>query len=125
MAELTISLLHPMLIGLGVPPESVSALLDPYLVQVRRSSLRAFGGSRLKTLQTEMRSFQWEYRNPSIRYLLFKYFIVCAATLLLPPRRFYQLRDWYAQEGLGRYRDWLCKTGVRAPNGPPPRVRLS
>jgi hypothetical protein len=47
---------------------------------------------------------------------------VGAATLLLPARRFYELRNWYAQKELGRYRARLVRadgggTGVRGDAG--------
>jgi glycosyltransferase involved in cell wall biosynthesis len=50
------------------------------------------------------------YRNPGMSYLLFKHFVVGAMTLLLPPQRFYQLRDWYAGKQLGRFRNRLFRT---------------
>ena len=107
-----LDVLEAQLIRSGVPLESVEALLYPLGTEVNRFSLSRFGGSRLKTFRTEMRSFHSEFKNPSLRYLLFKYFVVGAATLLLPPRRFYQARDWYAQRNLGRYREQLCKTDL-------------
>jgi len=103
-------LLHPLLIRLGVPLESVSMLLDPSWVKASRLGLRTFGGSRLKTYETEMRYFRFTYKNPTLGYRLFKFLIIGLATLLMPPRQFYELREWYARQGLGRFRDWLCKT---------------
>jgi len=42
-------------------------------------------GSRLKAFQTEMLFFRSAYKNPTFCYRLFKYLVVGAATLLLPP----------------------------------------
>jgi glycosyltransferase involved in cell wall biosynthesis len=122
MLDLTFSLLYPMLLSLGVPSDSVSALLDDTFFSNKRFSLSTFGGGRLKTFQTEMRCFQYEFKNPSVRYRLFKYFVVGAATLLLSPQRFYKLRDWCAREDLRRYRELLFKRDVRTPNGPSHRI---
>jgi glycosyltransferase involved in cell wall biosynthesis len=107
-----IDVLEAQLLRSGVPSESVEALLYSLGTDVNRYSLRTFGGSRLKAFRTEMRSFHSEFKNPSLGYVLFKYFVVGAATLLLPPRRFYQARDWYAQRNLKRFREQLCKTDV-------------
>src|SRR6185369_13390942 len=107
MIDLTFGVLYPMLLRLGVPEACVSALLDTYWVEVNRFSLRKFGGSHVKTFRTEMRSFRITYKNPRLGYRLFKYWVVGPATLLLPPRRFYEMRDWYASRKLGDYRERL------------------
>jgi glycosyltransferase involved in cell wall biosynthesis len=110
--ETAMEVLEAQLIRLGVPSESIDVLLSPLWTEVSRFNLSRFGGSRLKAFRTEMRSFRSGFKNPSFGYLLFKYFVVGATTLLLPPRRFYQTRDWYAQRKLGRYREQLCKTSL-------------
>jgi glycosyltransferase involved in cell wall biosynthesis len=113
MDEVMFSLLWPMLLRLGVPSESISAFIDPVWTDVCRRNLRMHGGSRLKTFRTEMRSFRSTYKNPSLGYRLFKYLVMAPATLALPPRRFYELRDWYARQNLARFRDWLFKADAR------------
>jgi len=110
--ETAMEVLEAQLMRLGVPSESIDVLLSPLWTDVSRFNLSRFGGSRLKALRTEMRSFRSDFKNPGLGYLLFKYFVVGPATLLLPPRRFYQARDWYAQRKLGRYREQLCKTSL-------------
>jgi glycosyltransferase involved in cell wall biosynthesis len=110
MDEVMCRVLSPMLMRLGVPSDCISAVIDPVWIRVHRYQLRTFGGSRFKTLQTEMRSFRVDYENPSIGYRLFKYLVMVPATLALPPHRFYKLRDWYAEQNLGRFRDWLGST---------------
>jgi glycosyltransferase involved in cell wall biosynthesis len=111
MADVSYSILMRM----GVPSECVAELLDPLFIYANRTLLSSFGGSRLKAFRTEMRIFHSEFKNPRIGYLLYKYLIVGGATLLLPPRKFYELRDWYAQENLGRFVDWLRKKDVTDP----------
>jgi len=110
MDETMCSLLSPMLSRLGVPTECISELLDPVWIGIHRYKLRTFGGSRFKTCRTELQSFRLAYKNPSLGYRLFKYLVMVPATLALPPRRFYELRDWYADRNLGRFRDWLGRT---------------
>jgi len=114
MDEVMCRLLCPMLLRMGVPSECVSALLDPIWIAIYRYQLRTFGGSRFKTFRTEMRSFRSTYKNPSLGYRLFKYLVMAPATFLLSPRRFYELRDLYAQRKLSRFRDWLGRTDVAA-----------
>ena len=97
---------HPMLVRLGVPRECVSQLFNPLLIHSNRTLLSTFGGSRLRTFKTEMRIFHLEFENPRIGYLLYKYLVVGAATLLLKPMYFYKLRDWVARQDLEKFRKW-------------------
>jgi glycosyltransferase involved in cell wall biosynthesis len=122
MTELVYGRIYQMLVELGVPEESVSILLEGSWMDAKRSRLSKFGGSRMEAFQTEMQSFRADFKNPSAAYRLFKYVVVGAATLLLPARRFYELRNWYAQKELGRYRDRLIRadgggSGVRGNAG--------
>jgi hypothetical protein len=112
MTELVYGRVYRMLTELGVPEESVSALLEGTWMDAKRSRLSKFGGSRLEAFQTEMQSFRADFKNPSAGYRLFKYLVVGAATLLLPARRFYELRNWYAEKNLGRYRGRILKAEV-------------
>lgn len=100
--------LELLLARLDVHPESIRAFLYPPWIYLNRDRLRTFGGRRVTALQTEMRSFHLEHPNPGGRYRLFKYLVVGGATLLLPPRIFYRLRDWYGRQGLGRWRERLA-----------------
>jgi glycosyltransferase involved in cell wall biosynthesis len=112
MTELVHSRVYKMMIELGVPEESVSTLLEGTWMDAKRSRLSTFGGARLEAFQTEMQSFRADFKNPSAGYRLFKYLVVGAATLLLPARRFYELRNWYARKNLGRYRGRVVKADV-------------
>ena len=112
MTELVYDRLYRRLMELGVPREKVVALLYPEWIRTRRFSLGTFGGSRLKTFRTEMDAFHLVYKHPSVGYRFFKYGIVGAATLLLPPRWFYYMRDLYWKRELGRLRDRLWKADM-------------
>src|SRR5260370_198186 len=109
MTELGYSRVHRMAIELGVPRETASALLEDGWMEAKRHRLHKIGGSRWEAFLTEMQCFQLDRPNPSAGYRLFKYLVVGTATLLLPARRFYELRNWYAQRELGRYRERLVK----------------
>jgi glycosyltransferase involved in cell wall biosynthesis len=107
MMEKMFQVLDRQLLGLGVPPESIAALLYPHWMDVRRFTLRTYGGSRIGAFQTEMRHFHSEFSHPGVGYRLFKYLLVGPATLLLSPRQFYKARDWYARCNLSRLRERL------------------
>lgn len=103
-----------LLLQMGTDAETANALVCPTLVSMNRQRLAEFGGSPLRTLRTEMRSFQYEHKDPRLSYLLFKFFVVGASALLLPPRIFYKGRDWYARKDMGRVREqFLVSDGAR------------
>ena len=103
-------IVEKMLIKQGVPSECISALLDRRKVYASRIMLSAFGGSRLKAFETEMRAFHCEHKNPTLGYRLFKYTVVGGASLLLPPRKFHKMRAWYTQHNLRRVREKFAKS---------------
>jgi glycosyltransferase involved in cell wall biosynthesis len=112
IAELAYEGVYRRLIELGVREECVSMLFTESWVQVKRERLSRFGGGRLQTFRTEMQAFHAAFRNPSVGYQLFKYLVVGAGTMILPPRQFYGIRQWYAKRHLGRYRDWVFRQDV-------------
>jgi glycosyltransferase involved in cell wall biosynthesis len=116
MHELLFEMLEPMLLGAGVGRDAVRALLYPYFTDLMRFKLAKFGGSRLNAFRTEMRAFGAANGNPSAGYRAFKYFALGAATLLLPPRQFYGIRDWYARRGLGRLREPVARSEAARPS---------
>ena len=114
MTELAFELVFPMLLRMGVSPEVARALVNPpWMADVNRYSVAAFGGSRLKALRTEMRCLN-QLSEPGLMYRLFKYLVVAPATLLLPPRRFYNMREWYARRNLNRFREQFAPTSSTA-----------
>ena len=108
MDERMCELLEPMLLTLGVSPKSINALLFPRWTEASRFNLSERGGSRLDAFRIEIRHFRSAYEKPSIGYRLYKSFVLGLA-LLLPPRQFYRVRDWYAEQDLGRFRKWLFR----------------
>jgi glycosyltransferase involved in cell wall biosynthesis len=114
MTELVHERAYRMLLELGVSEESASTLLNGTWMDARRWRLQRFGGKRREAYQTEMKAFHAEFKNPSVAYRLFKYVVVGGATLVLPPRRFYGIREWYGQRELGRVRDRVARQDVAA-----------
>src|SRR6185369_8029154 len=104
MADLVYERLTAMLLARGIARESVEGLIDPSWVEIRRLMLKEFGGSPLRTFQTEMKAFHGDVKNPGAGYRMFKYVFAGAPMLMLPPQMFYRLRDWYARANLGRLR---------------------
>ncbi len=113
MTELVHERVYRMLIDLGVGAESASTLLSGTWLDAKRWRLHRFGGSRVEAFRTEMQAFHESFKNPSAGYRLFKYVVVGAATLLLPPQRFYGIRDWYAKRELGRSRNRVLRENAR------------
>jgi len=109
MTELAYRGVSQRLIELGVRKECVSMLFSEAWVAVKRERLSRFGGDRLEAFRTEMQAFHASFTNPSAGYRLFKYLVVGAGTMILPPRQFYGIRQWYAKRHLGRYRDWVFR----------------
>ena len=117
MDDVMFGLLGPLLARLGVSAECASAFIDPAWLYMNRFSLPKYGGSRWRTLRTEMLYFRMTYKNPTLAYRLFKYAVMAPATLLLPPRQFYKLRDWYFQKNLGRLRDRIFRSEHQPQDG--------
>lgn len=111
MSEEAFRLSMAMLIRIGVPEQNVDELLLASWADANRRVLTSFGGSRLETFRTEMRSFRFDYKNPSMGYRLYKRIIVGGLTLLLPPKTFYRILHWYARQNLGAVRDRILKSG--------------
>lgn len=112
MTELMFSNVFEMLVRLQVPREDVEELLGGVWAETKRLRLSRFGGTRREAFETEMRAFRATYKKPSVGYRLFKYAVVGAATLALPVRSFYKLRDWYAGRKLGPLRERLFRADV-------------
>jgi glycosyltransferase involved in cell wall biosynthesis len=112
MGDEMFGVLYPMLLRMGIPRDSVSALLDEAWVYDTRHMLSVYGGSRLKAFQTEMRHFRCAYKDPSFVRSLFQYAVVAPATFSFSPRQFYKLRNWYARKNLGRL-FWSNSEGSR------------
>ena len=105
---------YARLSGLGVSSEIVAALLEPWRLDSESTLLSRQGGKRWQTFQAERSTYRLSYAGASFGYKLFKA-LVLGLTLVIPPRRFYQLKQWYAQKGLRRYRE---RVGTPVPAQP-------
>jgi glycosyltransferase involved in cell wall biosynthesis len=83
----------------GVREDAVTALLQADRIELERLQLQLGHHGRWKSFQLEMRDFNASYRNASPAYTVFKC-LVAVVAFLLPPRRFYQVRDWYSRKNL-------------------------
>jgi glycosyltransferase involved in cell wall biosynthesis len=96
----------------GIAPDVTDAIVKPLDVGSKRLRLMLDGGKPWETFQTERDEFQIAYKKGSAGYRLFKGFVL-ACTLVMPPRNFYQLRDWYSHSDWRRVRGLL---GEPVPN---------
>ena len=96
----------------AIAPEIIDAIVEPLDVDSMRLRLILDGGAPWETFQVERADFRIAYKESSPAYLFFKGFVL-ACTLALPPRRFYQLRDWYSRSNWRRIRSLL---GEPVPN---------
>jgi len=110
MMEIMFQEVEPMLIRMGVGREAMLASFYRWWVLISRSRLHDFGGGRRETMQTEVRSFQSEYRNPTLAYRLFRYALAGAA-VVLPPRQFYTIWDWWGRQKIVRFPQALRRSG--------------
>jgi glycosyltransferase involved in cell wall biosynthesis len=109
MTELVYGLVYKELLDLGVAKRTASALVRGFCFNATRWRLSNFGGSRREAFRTEMDSFREEFEDASLQYRLFKYLVVGGATLAMPPKYFYRLRNWYAESRIGHYRERLLR----------------
>ncbi|MHB8527713.1 MAG: glycosyltransferase family 2 protein [Candidatus Acidiferrales bacterium] len=104
--SLLLDLFPVRLAEFGVPSDIVSAVLASDRLDLERFRLRYEKTSRWETYRSERKAFHIAYKNATPGYRVFKWF-VSLVPLLIPPRRFYQLRDWYARKNLSRARRLL------------------
>lgn len=96
----------------GIAPEIIDAIVEPLDVESKRRRLMLDGGRPWETFQAERAGLRIAYKEGSAAYWLFKGFVL-ACTLALPPRNFYELREWYSRSGWRRIRSLL---GEPVPN---------
>jgi glycosyltransferase involved in cell wall biosynthesis len=95
--------------ALGVSPEIVTAMLGPRKVDAERLRLAVDGGMPWETFRIESEAGRLAHDDVSIGYRLF-HSIVLALTLIMPPKLFYRLQNWYADRKLHRVRELFGKT---------------
>ena len=77
-------------------------------LELERSKAQFGIGCRREVFHTELERFRTYYQHPTPGYVMFEG-LVCACALLLPPRRFYQLLDWYGRNNLKRIRNMFAR----------------
>lgn len=103
IASAQLDFLPGALMAAGVSREAVDALFEADEISRDQMRLVLQNGWPWETFNLERRRFRFAYSQHSASYRLFKS-LVLASTLLMSPRRFYSLRDWYAARNLRRLR---------------------
>jgi glycosyltransferase involved in cell wall biosynthesis len=103
------------LLDFGASREVVAAVIHSDRLSSQRLGLMLDGGWPWQTFQAERSYFRAEYRNPQFGYRLFQW-AVLLTSLILPPKLFYRMRDWYAKHGLKRARDLIGKAVLAVPD---------
>jgi glycosyltransferase involved in cell wall biosynthesis len=103
------------LLDFGASREVIAAVVESDKLSSQRLGLMLDGGWPWQTFQAERSYFRSEYRNPQLGYRLFQW-TVLLASLVLPPRLFYRMRDWYAKHNLKRVRDLIGKAVLAVPD---------
>ena len=96
----------------AIAPEVIDVIVEPLEVNSKRLRLMLDGGAPWETFQAERAEFRLSYQKGNAAYWLFKAFAL-ACTLAMPPRMFYQSRDWYSRSQWRRIRRLL---GEPVPN---------
>jgi glycosyltransferase involved in cell wall biosynthesis len=106
--------LPPRLALLGVPRDVIDTIIKPVWVEGERLHLMLGEGKPLDTFRVERAAYSTAYRRTSLAYRAFKS-LVLLSTLLMPPRQFYRVKNWYAAKGLRRMRRILGEPTPAAP----------
>ena len=96
----------PKMRALGIPPEIEALLLANLHLQTDRLRLQLEGGSRWEVLQLERAANAIFIHKAPLGYRIFKQ-VALLLTLVLPPKQFFRLKNWYAESGLRRVRKWI------------------
>jgi glycosyltransferase involved in cell wall biosynthesis len=93
----------------GISTPIVDAMLGPRRIETDRLRLTLEGGKPWETFRIERAANRIAYGDASFGYRLF-HSMVLAMTIVLPPKWFYRLRNWYADHNLHRFRELFGKT---------------
>ena len=96
----------------SVPPDSVRAIVEQLRVGAMRMRLMLDGGWPWETFRSERAGFRLAYKDGGVAYKIFKLWVL-GATLVLPPRLFFKVRNWYSSSSLRKMRSAL---GEPTPN---------
>ena len=112
--EVLLHCLPPRLRTLGIRDDIIATIMEPIEVDTGRMRLGLDGGMPWETYRIEKAAYHYSYADRPIGYRLFKA-LVLGATLILPPRNFYKIQQWYGAKDLRRIRDWIGKPTGAAP----------
>jgi glycosyltransferase involved in cell wall biosynthesis len=97
----------------GVAPSAVAIIVDPIRVASSRMRLSLDGGMPWDTYRVERADFRFSYQHVTAAYRVYKQ-LSLLLTLVLPPRLYYALREFYAAGNLRRFRSWLGEPKPKA-----------
>jgi glycosyltransferase involved in cell wall biosynthesis len=100
--------------ALGIRNDVIATIMEPICVDAGRMRLGLDGGMPWETYHIEKTAYAYSYTDRPIGYRLFKA-LVLGATLVLPPRSFYKIQQWYGSNDLRRFRNWIGKPTDAAP----------
>ena len=109
-----LSYVPPRLAEFGVLQNVIDAFVESPRLEFERAKLQFGEGGRRQVFRTELRRFRAQYERPNLGYMLFTW-LVCFCALLLPPRRFYQLLDWYSSNNIKRIRNMIARAQPKVP----------
>ena len=119
-----LSYVPPRLAEFGVAPHVIDALVESPRLEFERAKLQFGEGKRWQVFRTELKRFRAHYERPDLGYKLFTW-IVLSSALLLPPKRFYQMLDWYSRNNLKRIRNMIGRAHPKVPSASFQRVPVS
>lgn len=106
--------LPPRLRELGVGEDVIATVTEPIWVDAERIKLSLDGGKPWRTYQVERASYRYSHSGATFGYRAFNAFVL-GLTIMLPPRLFYRLRQWYSDKKLARLRSFVGKPTVARP----------
>ena len=90
----------------SIGSEQIELLVHTLENGARELKLRLDGGMPWETFRVERAAREFYYSGGAIGYRVFQSFSLLL-TLVMPPRRYYQLRDWYGSSPLRGWRETL------------------
>ena len=100
--------------SLSVPDEIAEVLLAPLANEVEMMRLQLDGGSRWDVVRAERTAYRLGYSHRPLGYRLFKQ-LAFATALLLPPKSFFRLKNWYSRSSLRKLRKRMGEPTPAAP----------
>ncbi|MGH9758282.1 MAG: glycosyltransferase family 2 protein, partial [Candidatus Acidiferrales bacterium] len=98
--------LPPRLARALIAPEAIRILVGTLEGAMKKLKLQIEGGSPWETFQVERAERRYFYSDSPLGYRFFE-LLSLGLTLMMPPRRFYQLRNWYGSSLLRKWRGLL------------------